>query len=254
MDTSGSLTRRGSQVLNLGRTVLSRAGLDRRYSKVFAIGFNKTATTSIDKVFKDVGIRSVHNVKWRTAKPYLGHYLAQAFSDGPPEDFRSLDRRFPNSKFILNVRDLDEWLDSRLEHVRYRMDKDAPTITGTWTHSDASLQAWVRERNAHHLDVLEHFSTRPDDLLVINYIRDPTAAERLTEFLGSDRRVEKKYSRPIPKTRTAGRLRNPEMIQRNLTALGIPEVEWTYDLYCPSLEPAGLQDRWPGDTGTGTAV
>ena len=36
-----------------------------------------------------------------------------------------LDRQYPGSKFILTVRDLDDWLDSRRRHVETNIERHA---------------------------------------------------------------------------------------------------------------------------------
>ena len=107
---------------------------------------------------------------------------------------------------------------------------------------------WVRTRNTHHLDVMQYFANRPENLLIINYIRNSDAADIIAGFAGMRAKGEKPYSRPIPKTRYQGQLVNGEQIQRCLTALGIPKSEWSNDLYCPSLETDPELLKFPADS------
>ncbi len=230
------------QVENIVRTVRSIEGLDKDYYKVFAIGFNKTATTSLYSLFTQLGYEAMDGPHWRKTADWHIHYQFQTFSDGPPEDFRYLDKTFPRSKFILNVRDLREWLDSRIEHVRYRLEdpryrnrpgaKKLPDVNG--------VMKWVERRDEHHLQVLDYFSSRKDDLLVVNFIKDPLAVEKICDFLRKPLAgVDKPYNRSTPKNREPGTVLNQEVIETALDKLGVKASERDNDIYCPSLRGSG---------------
>ncbi len=223
-------------------TAVGRFLAGRRARKVFAIGFNKTGTTSLHRIFTDLGYRSYHGTKWRDSSRPGIYRLYDAFCDGIPDDFRKLDAMFPNAKFILQVRDLDAWLDSRLEHIhRLPPGKDRGA---DWTATPEAMETWIRRRDSHHTAVLEHFRDRPDDLLLINFIRDPDAAARIAAFLGHAAAVAKPHANRNP---GAGEtLRNPDMIAGVLNRLGIPEAEWQNDIRCPSLNPGAT--GIPADT------
>lgn len=223
---------------DITRTGLSKAGLDRTYFKIFAIGFNKTATLSLDTLFQDLGFaNSCHNTKWRSRRAHLTRWRKRAFSDGPPEDFRRLDSHYPRSKFILNTRDPLEWLDSRYQHYKLMEQQHGPQSHVFWRPTPDSVEKWVHGRNRYHIDVLSHFRDRPDDLLVVNYIRDPDAAGKVAAFLDLPGDWSKPYSRSTEKTREQGKIKNWDVIEPVLTGLGIPESDWTFDLYFPSLSP-----------------
>lgn len=239
------LAKSGVSVL---RTTLAIAGIDRSYYKIFAIGFNKTATTSIHTVFLKAGLHATHTIKWRSCSRLFEHFKHEAFSDGPPDDFAKLDRSFPRSKFILNVRDLDEWLDSRLQHIAYQHSLNYFSTNPGWADTDEAVKLWLIKRNEHHLNVLEYFKDRPDDLLIVNFIRDPDAAEKVSAFAGNATIMEKPHSWPIQKTRDAGVLTNKERIVRCLKSSGIPEDEWKTDIYCPSLVSDPELLKWPSST------
>ena len=214
-----------------GYSVLTRLIAGHRASKIFAIGLNKTGTTSLHRIFQDLGCRSYHGTKWReTSRPTIYRFY-DAFCDGIPNDFRRLDAMFPNARFILQVRDLDAWLDSRLEHIR-RLPKGKVRDT-EWTATESALEAWIQKWNAHHLAVLSHFRNRPDDLLVVNYIRDPGAAAKIAVFLGHPVAIDKHHFNRNPGA--GAELKNRDMIAAALDRLGVPEGEWKNDIHCPSL-------------------
>ncbi len=216
------------------RKTVSRALAGPRAEKVFAIGFNKSATTSLHEIFIDLGYHSYHGTQWRdTSRPAIYRFY-DAFCDDIPSNFRALDEMFSKAKFILQVRDLDTWLDSRLEHIK-RLPKNKPRHP-QWSVKESSVQAWIREWNEHHIDVLTHFRDRPEDLLLINYIRDPDAARKMAVFLGKSAEIEKPHANPNPGATKA--LKNREMITAAFGALGIPEAEWKNDIHCPSFSGA----------------
>ncbi len=226
------------------RRLLNQTGLARK--KVFAVGFNKTGTSSLHALFESLGRPSYHGNRWRSCDDLALLRAYDCFSDGIPKDLAKLDRLFPGSKFILQVRDLDGWIYSRLAHVE--RSKKAHTYKGGahWDATEEAVKAWVRERNAHHLSVLSYFSERPSDLLVVNFIRDEAAATKICGFLGktgSYRRPEKNMN-----TRKSRPAEHTAMIGRSIAALGIPERELEYDIYCPSIAGPDARAGFPPDT------
>ena len=78
-----------------------------KYSKIFVIGFNKTASSTLHKLFKVNNLKSQHTTNWD-----LPNY--DCFSDnGNLNDFKKLDNLYKDSIFILNTRNLTNWLSSR---------------------------------------------------------------------------------------------------------------------------------------------
>ena len=233
----------GTSGFSAGRRALGRLLPGPQPGKIFAIGENKTGTTSLHKIFQGMGYRSYHGIKWRDTTRTMIFRLYDCFTDGPPDDFRKLDRVFPGSKFILQVRDLDAWIDSRLEHINRLPSKKKRHPL--WSAKESSIRVWVRRRNTYHLDVLSHFRDRPDDLLVTNYIREPDAAGKIATFLGHPPPDEKPHAnRNVNAAKT---LTNPDLIAQALTGLGIPQDQWRNDIYCPALDPDAWEDGMRAD-------
>jgi hypothetical protein len=90
------------------------------FNKVFCIGCNKTGTSSMHRLFTELGLRSFHGYYSHIPvnDPLFREY--QCFSDGDQHDFALLDRSFPGSKFIVTTRPLDDGLVSRIRHVEMR--------------------------------------------------------------------------------------------------------------------------------------
>lgn len=163
--------------------------------KIFCIGLNKTGTVSLHRALERLGYTSLH---WGGEAAYLDvlravdkglpvlTYLpeADAYSDIETlsVNFHRADAEHPGSKFILTVRDLDSWLDSRRRHVEKNVvRKSLGEYTGSYLVVD--LDSWREQWLAHHRRVAEHFRERHADLLVMN-ITAGDGWELLAPFLG----------------------------------------------------------------------
>ncbi|MCR9127556.1 MAG: hypothetical protein NXH82_15740 [Rhodobacteraceae bacterium] len=100
------------------------------FDKLFCIGFNKTATTTLEEVLRGLGLRMpkqldqeqfLADVIDRGAYAKLAAFCAEydAFQDLPFSQgafYIACDALFPGSKFILTLRDPQAWADS---YIRY---------------------------------------------------------------------------------------------------------------------------------------
>jgi len=202
-------------------------------SKVFAIGFNKSATTSLHTLFQSLGFSSYHGGEWRDCKDInlLNNY--DCFSDGYPKNHDKLDALFPKSKFILQVRDLQSWVYSRLAHIRRVKTLGIYKGSDIWDETEPAVKFWIQQRNDYHLEVMSYFENRPEDFLIVNLTKDQSSAKRITNFLGFIGNYKTPYtnvnpSKEIPK-------KDRDLLAHCLSALNIPEHEQTHDIYCPSL-------------------
>jgi hypothetical protein len=157
-------------------------------TRIFGIGMHKTATTSLARALTILGYDSAHwkNAHWAKAiwEEMRAHGSSRtleqsyALSDLPiPLLFRELDAAYPGSKFILTLRDEDEWLESVRTHWSSANPWRAQWDTDPFTHkihrelyggikfNEPVMRARFRRHNA---EVLEHFEDRPRDLLVLN--------------------------------------------------------------------------------------
>jgi hypothetical protein len=168
-------------------------GRDRR--KVFGIGLNKTGTSTLHRALELLGYRSLHFGGWETN----GHILRAiderkpmlSYLDPEPDAisdvvfvtyyFYLADAQYPEAKFILTLRDIDEWLDSRRRHVeRNQRMKEAGEYNGWFLKVD--LDQWAHEYHRHEAVVRTYFADRPQDLLAFRPTED--GWEPLCHFLG----------------------------------------------------------------------
>jgi hypothetical protein len=174
--------------------------------KVFCIGLNKTGTRSLHDALEILGLRGMHwggNENLATAvqrgaqirvaveralaegRPLLDDLEdADAYSDilALSTNFHVLDRQYPESKFILTTRKLDDWLDSRTRHVETNVERRRRgEYDGTFLVVDR--EAWSAEFIGHDERVRSYFAGRPSDLLVLD-IAAGDGWEQLCPFLG----------------------------------------------------------------------
>lgn len=219
----------------------------RKARKVFAIGFNKCATTSLHALFTRLGLPSYHGTLWRSGdNPWL-FTAYDCFSDGIPQDVTRLDADYPGSKFVLQVRDLEGWVYSRMAHIERNKKTGYYSGGPDWDATEHAISSWIRKRNEHHLFVQRYFADRPNDLLIVNFIRDPSAATRVATFLGFPGTYHRPEDNANPDKATPAAYR--DMLTKCATELGIAAQELKYDIYCPSLAPEGSDAIFPADTG-----
>ena len=228
------------------RRLLNQIGF-RKARKVFAIGFNKSGTSSLHALFLTLGLPSYHGKKWGNCEDLNLLRTYDCFSDDFPGNLQKLDHLFPNSKYILHVRDLGGWIYSRLAHIdREKRKHPQKVFHPRWDATEHAVKVWIKERNIHHQFVLSYFSNRPADLLTINYIKDVNAATKICRFLGYRGRYERPKRNVNPaKKRPVG---HTDMLRKCLVALNIPENDLTYDIFCPSIMENDSANKFPVDT------
>jgi hypothetical protein len=78
--------------------------------------------------------------------------------------FYLADLQYPGSKFILTLRHMEEWLDSRRRHVeRNQRARQAGEYEGQFLTVD--VDTWAEEYRRHEAVVRTYFADRPADLL-----------------------------------------------------------------------------------------
>ncbi len=159
--------------------------------KVFGIGFHKTGTSSLAAALRILGYRvtgpdGVGNPDIAETALPMALKLARkfdAFQDNPwPILFREMDAAFPGSRFVLTVRDLDQWYASALGHFGERSTPMREWIYGAGSPA-GNRERYLSRHEKHMRDVAEYFTDRPGDLLVLR-ITEGEGWEQLCPFLG----------------------------------------------------------------------
>ena len=157
-------------------------------TRVFGIGLQRTATTSLDRAFRLLGLDSLH---WGAGEaPLIWNEMNAAgrsvtlerfyaLSDLPiPLLYENLDRAYPGSRFILTVRDERKWLRSveRLWDPAHNPDRCLWDVypfshrihTALYGRGDFDPDTFLARYRRHNSEVREYFRDRSGDLLVMD--------------------------------------------------------------------------------------
>lgn len=218
--------------------------------KIFQIGFNKCGTASLYHFFKDNGLKSVH---WRWGDEGAYKYAAlemkrnyenkrpllegmeefdfysdmESHLDGFDNDwddyfpcvhahidyFKEMDKQYPNSRFILNVRNVDNWIKSRRSHVF----GCGRTYLSSFMHHMKSteediIKLWKNTWISHIENVLVYFKHRPKDLLVFNIEKD--GPDKIKDFFSEDLDLNMSHWKQTNKTAIAADIGVPINVRK----------------------------------------
>jgi len=199
------------------------------YSKIFGIGYNKTGTTTLQRVFRLYGfdvpaqqeqeIRIVKQLYQGNHRPFV-EFVSKydAFQDKPFSQehwFITADCHFPDSRFILTIREPEIWYESmynfvkKIYHFEHRSELDEAFFKDkllylyeNYTYEGLKRDLTVEDQGTLHVDwdlvfekdfciaqyerrnkdVLRYFQDRPKDLLVIDVSQERTT-RKILEFL-----------------------------------------------------------------------
>jgi len=146
-------------------------------NKIFGIGLPKTGTTSLNSALKKLGLNSIHlhgghsavnkykKHIWKTGDYKWNGADFDALTNFGEWFFPQLDDTYPNSKFILTVRDKESWLISIEDHFNRRPQADKARIevfgTGAFNKKRFSYVYDLHEKT-----VKDYFKGREGDLLI----------------------------------------------------------------------------------------
>jgi hypothetical protein len=168
--------------------------------KIFGIGMPRTGTTSLNTALEILGFSSRHYADDETTVRELrnGNYELSilkeydALTNLPAcATFAQLDLAFPASKFVLTVRDLDDWLSS-CESAWFNKDNAIPepgsvrdfyrTLLYGCSRYNRDRFRWVAQ--SHHHLVSSYFSGEKADQLLVLDLTAGDGWEKLCRFLG----------------------------------------------------------------------
>lgn len=154
--------------------------------KVFCIGFNKCGTTSFNTFFKKNGLKSTHKGDWWYWEDIDKFKRNNCFTDGYERynnepvypDLEFLEKNFKDCKFILQTRNLKDWLSSRYFQGSYNY---LIGFENKKNIDDEVILRWITDRNYWYKKVYDYFKNK-DNLLIIN-LYDDNKEQKITEFL-----------------------------------------------------------------------
>jgi hypothetical protein len=169
---------------------------DKRYNKIFGIGYPKTGTTSLAVAIRNLGFDIVHDELSLFPKAVIDgdFYITENESwDGCCNIYASqysiLDKTYPDSKFILTTRNSKKWFDS-LQSWRNGQEIDVLNKTSHLSELYDFFNVYdehltflqhmsmygiiglnkkicIERYEAHNNSVVEYFADKPGKLLVL---------------------------------------------------------------------------------------
>jgi hypothetical protein len=181
--------------------------------RVFVIGFNRCGTRTIHSYFKSNGYKSVHwdkgnlaNAIFRNlmeAMPLLTgyegfsvfsdmeHIVPKVFAFEAYKLYPYFDVQYPGSVFILNTRDVDKWIKSRLDHGSGGYAAKWRTLFNV-SNNEMLIARWRQEWERHHDKVERYFSGSRSRFLKFNIESD--VPEKINTALPEYRLDAEKFS------------------------------------------------------------
>lgn len=158
--------------------------------RVFCIGWHKTGTSTMGLALLELGY-TVLGARLDMAEPLFlediatplelaGHF--DSLQDVPwAALYKELDQAYPDSKFILTVREENAWLTSASTHF-----KDNYISLHEWLYGNGILRenehVYLERYRQHYQEVKTYFKDRPEDLLVMD-LNQGDDWEKLCNFL-----------------------------------------------------------------------
>jgi hypothetical protein len=174
----------------------------KKYQKVFGLGLSRTGTTSLGEALNMLGIKTIHYPNDEKIYDDLtkGNYRLriletfQGIVDIPAAPYYAqFDNIYPDSKFILTVRDKDFWLKSMKNNWSHFLKWGDPypqykkftlfIFTRVYGSLEFNEDRLGYVYDAHSKNVCDYFKDRPDDFLIMD-ISGGDGWEKLCPFLG----------------------------------------------------------------------
>jgi hypothetical protein len=186
--------------------------------KIWIIGFNKTATTSIHHLIQASGYRSWHQsiTHWGSiAKiiernalaglPILGEAdTGDAYSDlcflrdgkfvEANKWFKEIYEEYPDAYYVLNTRPMGNWIKSRVNHGDFLQRYIAWTDCST---REEALEQWRANYRSHHAEVESFFKGKKNFL---KFDIEEDDIKTLIDFLAPEYKLNPSYWRTHNKT------------------------------------------------------
>lgn len=159
---------------------------------MFGVGLQKTGTSTLGKVLSILGYEIKLETDYDLVDALLAGDLDQikervkdfdAFEDNPwPIVFKELDEWYPGSKFILTLRDEDNWMRSISNHFG-----TGASEFRKWYYGEGAPvgnEELYREKfRNHNQAVKEYFASRKNDFLIVDFEKGD-GWKKICKFLG----------------------------------------------------------------------
>jgi len=162
---------------------------------IVGAGFHKTGTSTLSAALNILGYR-VKGISKRPLIPIIKENYSKvkkmlknydAVQDTPWfYIYKELDELFPDSKFILTIRDEESWYKSVKKQIGGLRSAQDEWIYGRGKGLPKdNKENTIKVYQQHNREVKDYFKNRPDDLLVLNF-KNGDEWEKLCDFLNQE--------------------------------------------------------------------
>ena len=163
-----------------------------KINKIIGVGFQKTGTSTLRAALEILGYSvlgprtdlatALADGDWDAIYKESNGY--DALEDNPwAVCFKELDLKYPNSKFILTIRNKDKWIQSFFNHFGNTSTKMREYIYGDNNGDPLGKEAiYLKRYTDHIIEVKKYFKDRPNDLLIM-YMEKGYGWLEICEFL-----------------------------------------------------------------------
>lgn len=166
---------------------------EKKYNKVICIGMHKTGTSTLGMALLELGF-SVVGARTDLAEVLLKGEIDIAIEEARPYSalqdvpwallYKELDKKYPNSKFILTEREENKWLNSVLNHFGKTYIPIHEWIYGEGV-AFGNEGIYLKKYKDHYAEVKQYFRDRPNDILMISFSNGDDW-EKICNFLGHE--------------------------------------------------------------------
>jgi len=150
-------------------------------NKVFCIGLHKTGTTTLADYVSNFGFNTTHSTDWNNDNSKLEKF--DFFSDGGSHfdninefEFERLFLKYEHSKFILQTRDTEKWVISKLKHAGWNQNTEiqkddlSKIIHDEWRYKSLlTIEKFIKHKINYEKKVISFFKeNKPNRLLIID--------------------------------------------------------------------------------------
>jgi len=184
--------------------------------KVFFIGFNKTATTAFHRLFTSSGYISFHHCTRQNKKENIANIIQKNYIGNLPllkglenadclldmifsnysqyleanKYFQQFNEQYPNSFFILQIRNEDDWIQSRFNHKSKPSFVKRARSALNCKDNEELIKRWKEIRSNHFHKVRNYFSNSNN---FIEYDIDKDNISKIINFLSPQFTLKKKF-------------------------------------------------------------
>ena len=149
--------------------------------KYFCIGLHKTGTTTLNQIALNNGLKSTHSINWQNNEEKIKLY--DFFCDGGSHynnineiDYEYLYSKYPNSIFIINIREPKSWIISKLKHAGWHentiISPDDKLINhNTWKEKKLiNISLFICHYFDRYIKILEYFLNKQDRGYIVDIV------------------------------------------------------------------------------------